>query len=147
MVVSISLFTSNELHAQLDKTSAFTIQGGYSWLNGVVGAEAQFNKIGLAAGYYPAKMPLSSDPISSFSFSVNYYPRAFEDGVYLSWGIATAGYRYENSSGDSDVKPMNILMAGYRLWADALSMKAGIGYGWCSEANTWTGEITFGYSF
>lgn len=148
LMFSLTFFTTHEANAQLEDTkSAFTVQGGYSWLNGVVGAEIQLYKIGFSGGYFPAKMPLTNDPISSFSFGISYYPRAFDDGIYLSWGLAGAGYRYETTNGDSDVKPMNIVMAGYRFWAGSLSMKGGAGYGWCSESNTFTGELTLGYSF
>lgn len=134
--------------------SAFTVQGGYSWLNGVVGAEYQMGHIAISAGYYPAKMPGSGDPIASFSGAVTWYDGLWsESGYYASIGFASAGYRHETSYnggawGSDIVSPMTIGMIGYKYGSyTGYNMKLGFGYGWCDQASTFTWELTIGYSF
>lgn len=52
---------------------SLSVHGGYSWLTGVVGAEAQFGNIGIAAGWMPTKMPMSGERVHSFSGAISYY--------------------------------------------------------------------------
>ena len=147
-IVFALLFANVETQAQVTGT----VQGGYSWLNGMIGAELQFANLGVSGGYYPARMPGSGDPISSFSAAATWYGKPYEDCLYGSIGIASAGYRYEvsyNSGpyGDAVVLPMTIGMIGYKAHWNDWRFKLGGGYGWCSEAGVFTWEILIGYSF
>ena len=134
------------------QTSGLTIQGGYSWLNGVVGVEAQFGNIGFSGGYYPAVMPHSGTSVASYSGAITYYGKKWDESCsYVSYGIASAGYRAETygtyGTYDQEVMPMSILMIGYRYTnGSGLSSKLGFGYGWCSEMNAYTAEWTIGYT-
>ena len=83
-----------------------SLWGGYSWVNGVFGAEAQFGHIGISGGWFPAKMPYSKDQISSWSGAITFYGKsnkylddhygAFIACFYGTFGIASTGYRYES---------------------------------------------------
>ena len=133
---------------------------GYSWVNGVVGAEAQFGNIGISGGYYPAKMPYSKDPISSFSGAITFYSKnnesldshygSFSSCYYGTFGIASAGYRYESYSSstiyDSYYQPMYIVMGGVKSYVDKWQFKLGLGYGWCDQAGVFTWEIGISYA-
>jgi hypothetical protein len=149
--LSISTFAQTDL----------SLWGGYSWLNGVVGAEAQFGKFAVSGGYYPAKMPGSGDRISSFSAAVTFYGKdnEFLDNhsgalgacYYGSVGFASAGYRAETSYNggawtDDVVEPVTILMLGVKSYASKWSFKLGAGYGFYEGGSTFTWEIGFGYA-
>jgi len=149
--LSISAFSQTDL----------SLWGGYSWLNGVVGAEVQYGHFGISGGYFPAKMPGSGDRISSFSAAVTWYGKnneflnnhsgALGACYYGSIGFASAGYRSQvnyNSTGWTDdyISPMTIAMVGVKSYAQKWSFKLGAGYGWCSEAGVFTWEIGLGYA-
>lgn len=137
-----------------------SLWGGYSWLNGVFGVEAQFGQIGISGGWYPAKMPYSNDPISSFSGAITIYGKnnkylddhygSFSACYYGSFGIASAGYRYESYSGssiyDTMVQPMYIVIGGVKSYVDRWQFKLGMGYGWCDQAGVFTWEIGLSYA-
>lgn len=57
------LIMSTTVNAQ-QTPFAFNVQGGYSWLNGVLGAEAQFGKLGVSGGWMPCRMPMSGEWIN-----------------------------------------------------------------------------------
>jgi len=146
------LMVTSVLYAQQTPT-AFNIQGGYSWLNGVVGAELQYGKVALSGGWMPTKMPVSGDKISSFGVALTYYTRpAGQEGYsyYISGGVASSGYRYEYISSygyrDETVTPITIIMVGYKYDAGGVNGKLGVGYGWCEEAGAWTFEATLGFT-
>lgn len=136
------------------QSGAFGIQGGYSWLNGVVGAQYQMGHLAIGAGYYPAKMPGSGESVSSFSGVFTWYGGDWDESCYYaSIGVASAGYRSQIDYGygwtDDVVKPMTILMGGLKYaskYSDWYS-KVGAGVGWCSEATVFTWELTIGYQF
>jgi hypothetical protein len=131
------------------QNSGITVQGGYSWLNGIVGAEIQFVNLGISFGYMPTSMPLSGDKVASYSAALTWYGKPYDqDCFYGSFGVASAGYTYEDNMGGSIVKQMTIGMLGYRFTSDlGLSSKIGVGYGWCDLAETYTWEWTLGYTF
>ena len=139
----------------------FSLWGGYSWLNGVVGAEAQFGNVGISAGYFPAKMPGSGESVASFSGAVTLYGKnnkyldshSGAQGAcwYGSFGVASAGYRYQASynSGawtDDYIEPVYIGMVGVKSYHQKWSFKLGCGYGFYSGGNTFTWEVGFGYA-
>lgn len=141
--------------------SDFSLWGGYSWVNGVVGAEYQYNKFGVSAGYYPAKMPGSGDRVSSFSAAFTFYGKdneyldnhsgALGACYYATIGFASAGYRsqvsYNGGSWTDDVvSPMTIAMVGVKSYASKWQFKLGCGMGWCEYATAFTWEIGFGYA-
>ena len=136
------------------QNGAFGVQGGYSWINGLIGAQYQMGHLAIGGGYYPAIMPGSGKPVSSFSGVFTLYGGDWDESCYyLSIGIASAGYRYEISYGGGPwinpvVKPMTILMGGvkYASYSNWYT-KGGIGVGWCDEATVFTWEITLGYYF
>ena len=153
-----SLITLFFAFAMFSNAQLVTIQGGYSWTNGMVGAEWQFGHVVLATGWMPTSMPLSGDRINSYSFAVSWYGGGnIASGYYTTFGISSQGYRYESSSTSgsnySETGPAYIVMLGYRyLWESGLNLKGGIGYGWndkdsAMKMSTVTWEITFGYSF
>ena len=133
---------------------AFTVQGGYSWTMGMVGAEYQINHIAVGAGYMSTTMPGSGDPLSSFSayFALTGYEWD-ESGFYASLGFASKGYRYQASYNggswtDDIVSPMGIVNLGYKLqWYSGLNLKGEVGYGWCQYAGVVTYGLTVGWSF
>ena len=138
----------------------FSIWGGYSWLNGVFGADVQFGQVGISGGWYPAKMPYSKNPINSFSGAITFYSKSnkylndhygsFAACYYGSFGIASAGYRYESYGGsmiyDSYSESMYIVMGGVKSYVDRWSFKVGIGYGWCAQTGVFTWEIGLSYA-
>ena len=150
--LSISAFSQTDL----------SLWGGYSWTStGVVGLEAQYGNFSVSGGYFPAKMPGSGDPISSFSAALTYYGKTNEflnshGGAlgacyYGSFGIASAGYRYQANYGgsgwtDDIVEPMFIGMIGVKSYVNKWQFKLGAGYGWCDYANAFTWEIGLGYA-
>jgi len=150
MVIALLFAINGETKAQV----ALNVQGGYSWLNGVVGVEVLPGHWGVSAGYFPAKMPGSGDPVTSISWAVSYYDGLWdESGYYASVGMASAGYRYQESWnggawGNNIVEPMWIGMIGYKYSSySGWNMKAGGGYGWNSHTGAFTWEITLGKSF
>jgi hypothetical protein len=152
MFLTVVLLLPSKLNAQ-QTPMAFNLQGGYSWINGVLGAEAQFGKIGVSGGWMPCKMPISGDKISSYGGAITYYTLpAGQEGYsyYISAGIASSGYRYELASNygysDEAVLPMTIIMVGYKYDSGGINCKLGTGYGWCEEAGAWTFEITLGFT-
>jgi len=134
--------------------SAFTVQGGYSWTMGMVGAEYQIGHAAVGAGYMPTSMPGSGESLSSYSayFAWTGYDYD-ESGYYISLGFASAGYRYQASYNggawtDGVVLPMGIVNIGYKLqWYSGLNIKGEVGYGWCSEAGVFTWGLTAGWTF
>jgi hypothetical protein len=146
----IILLTSVNLNAQSGPTPvAFNVQGGYSWINGVVGAEAQFGHVAISGGWMPARMPVSGDNINSMGAAVTYYSLpANMDGYsyYGSVGFASAGYRYEDSYYYGYTLPVTVVMIGTKYTTGGVNCKAGIGYGWCEEAGAFAFEITLGFT-
>ena len=134
--------------------SAFTLNAGYSWSKGLVGAEYQLGHIGIGAGYMPTSMPGSGESLNSFSGVITWYSGDWdESSYYTSLGFASAGYRSQvnyNSSGWTDdvVQGMGIWMVGYRAkWYSGLGLYGGCGVGWCSEATVFNWEIGLEFSF
>lgn len=146
--VSIMLFLSLTINAQTESPSsnwAISAQGGYSWINGVVGGDLQIGNFGFALGWYPARMPLSGEQVNSIGYNFTYYTDMYDrTSYYVSIGQASAGYRYENSWGSENIIPMTICMVGMKSGSDNFYWKIGAGYGWCDLAQSWTGEITVG---
>lgn len=132
--------------------SALTVQGGYSWSNGLIGAEFQMGRLAVSAGYFPTKMPGSGESLSSFSGNFLLYGGDWdESSYYASIGVASAGYRSQNSYNggawtDDVVSPMTIVMVGYKGAIGNLNSKIGFGYGWCDYGNSWTWELTLGWA-
>jgi len=157
LLLSLIFALSFSSFAQTD----ISVGGGYSWLQGVANVEAQFGHFGIGAGYFPAKMPGSGDPISSFSAAVTWYGKTNEflnnhSGAlgacyYGSIGFASAGYRsqisYNGGAYGSDVvQPMTIGMLGVKSYAGKFSFKLGAGYGWCEYAGVFTWEVGLQYA-
>lgn len=140
-------FTSN-LKAQ-ETPFALNATTGYSWLNGVLGLEAQFGKFAVSGGWMPCRMPIYGEWISSYSGALTYYTLAADDpglSYYLSGGFASAGYRYEDSWGGEYTYPITIIMVGSKYDLGGFNCKAGVGYGWCEYAGAFTFEITLGFT-
>jgi len=134
-------------HAQKYPTS-LSVQGGYSWINGVVGGDLQVGHIGLSGGWMPTVMPLSGDKINSIGFAATYYTGDFDEPFisYVSLGTATNGFRYEDSNGYEYSEAMTIVMVGFKGYSNNWTFKAGVGYGWCPSGEAWTFEVVLGYS-
>ena len=133
------------VNAQTTKSWALSAQGGYSWINGVVGGDLQVGNFGIGAGWMPTKMPLSGEKISSAGFQVSLYSSKYNEfGYYISLGSASNGYRYQDSQGGEQTSPMTIVMVGCKSGTDDIYFKLGGGYGWCDQGNAWTFEATLG---
>lgn len=145
MSVSL-LLVSLTVNAQQTPYSV-NAHGGYSWLNGVLGGEVQFGHVGLAAGWMPAKMPLSGTKVNSGCFNATYYSGTPVDeySFYLSAGVSSAGYRYEDSWGGESTEPITIVMLGSKYDSGGVYCKAGVGYGWCDQAGAFAFEILLGF--
>lgn len=163
-LVLAMLLPTNDVNAQV----GFSLNGGYSWINGVIGAEVFIGDyVGLSTGWMPTSMPKSGEKLSSWGFGISGYQSSiYENGTYASFGIASKGYRYEEtrseyttiynyntgryendytSSSYEETQPMSILMVGYRWgWGDGTTLKAGVGYGWCEQASAISFEIIIG---
>ena len=128
--------------------------GGYSWINGLVGVEAQYGHFGIGAGYFPTKMPDSNENVPSFGGSVTYYIEnktlnPYTDFIdfdfYGSIGVASAAYKYQNTLSEDVIVPMTYGMLGFKGYRNKLYFKAGYGYGWCKEYSSFTFEVGIGY--
>jgi len=134
------------------QSSAFSVYGGYSWVNGAIGAEYQFGSMAISGGWFPTVMPGSNERISSFSGALTYYGGNWDNSAYYATiGVATAGYREQTSynSGvwtDDVISPMTIVMAGYKGTYKTTHCKLGFGYGWCNYGDAWTWEFTIGWT-
>ena len=104
ILLTIFLLFIVNIESKSQTPFAFSAQGGYSWLNGVVGADLQFGKFGISGGWMPTKMPISGTKTSSYGalYSGNYD----ETTVYGSIGIASQGYRYEYINGAYSGDPL-----------------------------------------
>lgn len=146
MVLAMIVATETETKAQM----TLNVNTGYSWVTGVVGAEVQYKYVALGCGYFPAKYPMSEEPISSLSGHLTLYNHLYGTSCYyLTVGIASAGYRYENSYGAQRSQPVTIVILGYRLVIDNIDLKVGCGYGFISNRDDgiFTPELKIGYSF
>jgi len=127
---------------------AVYVNGGYSWSKGVIGAEWKSGHWGLALGYMPTKMPMSGNPVASVSAAVSIYsiPQGDIDmfGWYGTLAAASAGYRMENSYGQSQVETMTILTGGLMMDIDLFYFSFGAGYGFYAGGSTPTLEVTLG---
>lgn len=154
MCLTIALILPSKLNAQMSTATIATpfslsATGGYSWLTGVVGGELQYGKLGVGAGWMPTKMPISGEKISSWGIAATYYTLpAGQEGMsyYLSGGIASQGYQYEDSWGEESTLPCTIITAGSKYDSGGVFLKAGLGYGWCSELGAFTFELTLGFT-
>lgn len=144
LVLSITTFSQTNLG----------IWGGYSWINGIVGVETKYNHFGIGAGYLPTKMPNTNENIPSFSGSVTYYSKtnealkkygSFSICYYGSIGVASAGYRYQNSLSEDIIVPMTYGILGVKGYRNKLYFKTGVGYGWCKDYDSLTFEVGIGY--
>lgn len=144
--LTVGLILPSNLSAQTPMS--FSVHGGYSWLTGVVGAEAQFGNIGLAGGWMPTKMPMSGERIHSYSGAISYYTlKAGEEGssFYVTLAEASQGYRYEDSWGGESTSPITIVAVGTKYDTGGVWSKIGVGYGWCDMGSAWTFEISLGF--
>lgn len=143
-IVMISISTTTKAQTPM----SFSVHGGYSWLTGVLGAEAQFGNIGLAGGWFPTKMPMSGTKISSYSGAISYYTlKAGEEGTsfYVTGAMASQGYRYEDSWGGAYTSPMTIITGGVKYQYGGVWSRVGVGYGWCDEDGAFAFEINLGF--
>jgi hypothetical protein len=143
LAILFLLFSSN-LSSQTPY--ALSVQGGYSWLNGVVGGDLHIGNFGISGGWMPTKMPMSGLKINSYGFAATIYSGPpDETSYYASIGVASQGFRYEDSWGGESTAPMTIVMAGVKSGSDQFTFKLGGGYGWCEYGNAWTFEISLGF--
>lgn len=133
---------------------AFTVQGGYSWTMGMIGAEYQLGHSAIGAGIMPTTMPGSGESLTSFSAYYMWTGYEYdESGYYLSLGFASAGYRSQinyNNTGwtDGTVAPMGIVNLGYKAqWYSGLNLRGEVGFGWCEYAKVFTYGLTAGWTF
>ena len=149
MIICLAIaFLLATLNTNAQTPMSFSAQGGYSWLNGVLGVEAQIGNFGISGGWMPTKMPLSKDRINSFSGAISYYTlKTGEEGYsyYATVAMSSHGYRYEDSWGGESTMPITIVGMGIKYETSGVWSKIGGGYGWCSEGEAWTFEISLGF--
>lgn len=136
------------ISTSIAQDGALYLNGGYSWSKGVIGAEWKSGYWGLGLGYMPTKMPMSGNPVASVSAAVSIYsiPQGDIDllGFYGTLAAASAGYRMENSYGQSQVETMTILTGGLMMDIDLFYFSFGAGYGFYAGGSTPTLEVTLG---
>jgi hypothetical protein len=148
--LTLALLLPSNLNGQTPVT--VNVHGGYSWINGVVGGEAQFGNFGVSSGWMPTSMPMSGEKVNSVGFGLTYYSlKAGEPGYsgYLTLGFASDGYRYEDSWGGDATVPVTIIMLGSKYDSGGgFYSKAGIGYGWCTDPDvgTFAFEVLLGFT-
>ena len=154
LAMIVLIFLSQNVKAQYEQYTqkpitpiAVSIHGGYSWLDGVVGVDFQSGLFGLSGGWMPTIMPMSGEPVNSIGVAASIYsgPPSDPFTMYISGGIASAGYQYEESTGYGETQPMTIVMLGTRYNGNKIYLKVGVGYGWCDYADAWTFEGTLGF--
>jgi hypothetical protein len=146
ILMTICLMFSLILAAQTPY--ALSVTGGYSWLSGVIGAEFQTGNFGFSGGWMPTSMPMSGEKVNSVGVAVTAYSGTPEDisTWYCSLGVASDGYRYEDSYGYGSTMPMTIVMVGSKYSSGDIFCKGGIGYGWCELGGAFAFEFTLGYT-
>lgn len=149
LVLAFTMLTST-MNAQ-KKPLDFSLTGGYSWLSGVVGGELQIENFGISGGWMPTTMPLSGNKVNSVGIAFNAYSGKPTDvsTFYISLGVASDGYRYEDWNSSSgytteETLPVTILMVGSKYRFKVLYSKLGVGYGWYDGGGVWTWEATLG---
>jgi len=141
LAIGILFATTNQTQAQ----SALTISGGYSWTNGMIGAEVQNGHWAYGAGYLATMWPLSGDPISSLSGHITWYDSPYNySGYYATAAMIGNGYRYEDSYGTRYSSTMAALLIGYKISFGDFGIKAGLGWGFILDGNTMNGESGVG---
>jgi len=114
----ILLLSSTVLKAQSSQMPAYniSIHTGYSWLNGIIGAEYIVdNNIGMSVGWMPTRLPISKDWINSTCFALTYYTKCHTNGYsfYASTGVSFKGYSFEDTVQNTiQTLPVTILMVG-----------------------------------
>jgi hypothetical protein len=147
VIMTILSLSSFKTEAQSTPFSA-NIHGGYSWINGVVGGELKVGHFGLSGGWMPTKMPMTREKLNSLGTAVSLYTlpaNEYGSSYYASLGVASHGYRYEDSWGNASSSPMTIAMIGVQYDTYGVYSKIGGGYGWCDYGNAWTFEILLGF--
>ena len=124
---------------------ALTVNAGYSWTNGMIGAEAQGPHWALGAGYLKTEWPMSGDPISSVSAHITWYDAPYNySGYYATFAYIGNGYRYEDSNGSRYSSAMTGLIIGYKISFGDFGIKGGLGWGFILDGNTMNGERNVG---
>ena len=136
------------------QNGAFSVNGGYSWSYGLIGAEYQIGHIGIGAGWMPTTYPGSGDPLNSFSGVFTWYGGDYdESSYYTSIAYASNGYRSQNSYNggawtDNYSTGMGIWMVGYKAqWLSGFGLYGGCGVGWCAEATVFNYEFGARWTF
>ena len=124
MVLMMGILFSSNLKAQYSEVSSPTpfgisLQGGYSWLNGVVGGEIQYGHFSVSGGWMPTTMPVSGAKVTSGCFAGTYYSATSlnDYAAYISVGVSTKGYQYEDLYGNGGTEPVTIVMVGSKYEA------------------------------
>ena len=128
---------------------SLNLNAGYSWVTGDLGAEIQYGTFAFGGGYYPAKYPMSNDPIPSISGHITWYGDYYYNSCYyITLGVAGAGYRYEDSNGHKESAPMTCFIFGYRAAWEPIDLKFGCGYGYVGDGRpgVFTVEAKLGFS-
>ena len=149
LIVLLSFINVKAQYSQAPATPpfSFNLHGGYSWLDGVIGADFQYNHWGINGGYMPNSSPITGQSVPSWGIAGTWYSgHYYEDSFYMSLGVASTGYIEEDGFGYIETQPMTIFMGGWKFAGPKMYVKLGVGYGWNEYAGTWTGEAILGYS-
>jgi len=156
IVVAIGMIfaTATETKAQ----SALTIQGGYSWTEGVAAIGYNYGlpseKIDLAldfkVGLMATKMPGDGSSVIGPTFTINLGPKYYQYGYYIGVSYNTVGYRSQRDYGsgwtDDVVAGMTIISIGYKVGGEAMYLKGDIGYGFSPEGSGMSYGIVLGFN-
>ena len=144
-VLLIFLFVVLSLCVTSQIPQAFSVQGGYSWINGTIGVEYQIGHLGISGGWAPTTMSIYGVRINTYGFAGTYYTDVYNEfSGYCSVGIASQALRYANAEDDISTSSMTIVMVGFKEGGDIINFKFGGGYGWCNRWRCLTFEATMG---
>ncbi len=130
--------------------NAFSAYGGYSWINGAVGAELQMGYWSATVGMMPTSMPMSGESVQAWSLAVTWYGDTWDaSAMYIALGYNFAGYRSETTVNgiytENVIEGMPVFTVGYKIpLSELLYVKGGIGYGYHSKDDFFTWELLLG---
>lgn len=139
LLIAIFAFTA----MTFAQKSALSLQSGYSYSTGLIGAEYQYNKFAISAGIMPFRNEIQEIK-PSYSAALTYYSRKWnQNSWYLSGAFASGKY-----NGDYPDNPMFIITFGGKeqIWS-GLSVKGGFGYVFTQNNAFPTFEIGLRWSF
>jgi hypothetical protein len=141
VVLIIALFAFITLSSA--QKNAFSVQSGYSYSTGLIGAEYQYKKFAIGAGIMPFRNDVQEIK-PSYSAVVTYYSRYWNQNSWYVSGAFASG----RHNGDYPDNPMFIFSVGGKeqIWS-GLSIKGGFGYAFTQDDAFPVFELGLHWSF